>query len=73
LLVVATFIIALVLAFLGFSPNQFMLAFGRRRRRPERRPSTGSVRLGTTFVTGTLLAVGQDLARALYHLAPPRR
>ena len=36
-------------------------------------PSTGSVRLGTTFVTGTLFAAGQDLARAVRGSAPPWR
>jgi uncharacterized membrane protein YoaK (UPF0700 family) len=35
--------------------------------------SEGSVRLGTTFVTGTLFAAGQDLARALRSEAPPWR
>jgi len=33
----------------------------------------GSVRLGTTFVTGTLFAVGQDLARAVRREAPAWR
>jgi uncharacterized membrane protein YoaK (UPF0700 family) len=33
----------------------------------------GSVRLGTTFVTGTLFAVGQDLARAVRREAPGLR
>jgi uncharacterized membrane protein YoaK (UPF0700 family) len=35
--------------------------------------SEGSVRLGATFVTGTLFAAGQDLARALRQEAPPWR
>ena len=35
--------------------------------------STGSVRLGTTFVTGTLFTAGQDLARALQGVVPPWR
>ncbi len=35
--------------------------------------SEGSVRLGATFVTGTLFAAGQDLARALRRQAPPWR
>jgi uncharacterized membrane protein YoaK (UPF0700 family) len=30
----------------------------------------GSVRLGATFVTGTLFAAGQDLAKAIHRLAP---
>jgi uncharacterized membrane protein YoaK (UPF0700 family) len=33
----------------------------------------GAARLGATFVTGTLFAAGQDLARALGGDAPPRR
>ena len=35
--------------------------------------STGSVRLGTTFVTGTLFTAGHDLAQALKGRAPPWR
>lgn len=33
----------------------------------------GAVRLGATFVTGTLFAAGQDLARAVRREAPPWR
>ena len=33
----------------------------------------GPVRLGATFVTGTLFAAGQDLAKALHKEAPPWR
>jgi uncharacterized membrane protein YoaK (UPF0700 family) len=36
-------------------------------------PSRGAARLGATFVTGTLFAAGQDLARALLGKAPPWR
>lgn len=36
-------------------------------------PSMGAARLGTTFVSGTLFAAGQDLARALHKQAPPLR
>ncbi|WP_328768321.1 YoaK family protein [Devosia sediminis] len=36
-------------------------------------PMRGAVRLGATFVTGTLYAAGQDLALALRRLAPPLR
>ncbi|UJW86316.1 YoaK family protein [Devosia sp. SL43] len=72
--VVATFVVTLGLAFAGFQPNQFMLALAAGAGAQNAiLPSTGSVRLGTTFVTGTLFAVGQDLARALYRLAPPWR
>lgn len=72
--VVATFVVTLGLAFGGFSPNQFMLALAAGAGAQNAiLPSTGSVRLGTTFVTGTLFAAGQDLARALHRLAPPWR
>ena len=72
--VVATFIATLVLAYLGFPPDQFMLALAAGAGAQNAiLPSTGSVRLGITFVTGTLFAAGQDLARALYRLAPPWR
>jgi uncharacterized membrane protein YoaK (UPF0700 family) len=36
-------------------------------------PAEGAARLGATFVTGTLFSAGQDLARALYGLAPAWR
>ncbi|MBD8064704.1 DUF1275 domain-containing protein [Devosia sp. PTR5] len=36
-------------------------------------PAHGAVRLGATFVTGTLYAAGQDFALALRRLAPPFR
>lgn len=72
--VVATFVLTLVLAFMGVSPNQFMLVMAAGAGAQNAiLPSTGSVRLGATFVTGTLFAVGQDLARALRKLAPPWR
>ena len=35
--------------------------------------SEGAVRLGATFVTGTMFAAAQDLAKALRHQAPPWR
>jgi len=73
-LVVGTFFVTLALAFMGFSANQFMLALAVGAGAQNAiLASTGSVRLGTTFVTGTLFATGQDLARALYRLAPPWR
>jgi len=72
--VVATFVLTLALAFIGFSPDHFMLIMAAGAGAQNAiLPSTGSVRLGTTFVTGTLFAVGHDLARALYQLAPPWR
>jgi uncharacterized membrane protein YoaK (UPF0700 family) len=36
-------------------------------------PARGAARLGATFVTGTLFAAAQDLARALLGKAPPWR
>ena len=36
-------------------------------------PPKGAARLGATFVTGTLFAAGQDLARATIGVAPPWR
>lgn len=36
-------------------------------------PQQGAARLGATFVTGTLFAAGQDLARAIRREAPPLR
>lgn len=36
-------------------------------------PQRGAARLGATFVTGTLFAAGQDLARAVRGQAPPFR
>ena len=73
-LVVAAFSATLAMAFAGFPPRQFMLALAAGAGAQNAiLPSTGSVRLGTTFVTGTLFGAGQDLARALRGAAPPWR
>ena len=73
-LVLATFAATLALAMAGFPPGQFMLILAAGAGAQNAiLPSTGSVRLGTTFVTGTLFAAGQDLARALRGVAPPWR
>lgn len=73
-LVLATFAATLGLALAGFPPGQFMLILAAGAGAQNAiLPSTGSVRLGTTFVTGTLFAAGQDLARALRGIAPPWR
>ena len=73
-LVLASFAGTLGLALAGFPPSQFMLILAAGAGAQNAiLPSTGSVRLGTTFVTGTLFAAGQDLARALRGLAPPWR
>ena len=73
-LVLLSFVATLVGAALGLPPRQFMLflAAGAGAQNAIL-PSTGAARLGTTFVTGTLFAAGQDLARALRGLAPPWR
>lgn len=73
-LVLATFAATLALALAGVPPGQFMLILAAGAGAQNAiLPSTGSVRLGTTFVTGTLFAAGQDLARALRGMAPPWR
>lgn len=73
-LVVAGFGATLAMAFAGFAPRQFMLALAAGAGAQNAiLPSTGSVRLGTTFVTGTLFGAGQDLAWALRGVAPPWR
>lgn len=73
-LVVLSFLATLAGAALGSPPRQFMLflAAGAGAQNAIV-PSTGSVRLGTTFVTGTLFTAGQDLALALRGMAPPWR
>lgn len=73
-LVLASFAATLAFAFAGFPPSQFMLILAAGAGAQNAiLPSTGSVRLGTTFVTGTLFAAGQDLARAIRGVAPPWR
>ncbi|KQX42615.1 hypothetical protein ASD04_01205 [Devosia sp. Root436] len=73
-LVLVCFAATMVLAFAGFVPSQFMLILAAGAGAQNAiLPSTGSVRLGTTFVTGTLFMAGHDLARALRGLAPPWR
>ena len=73
-LVLVSVAATLGLAFAGFPRDQFMLILAAGAGAQNAiLPSTGSVRLGTTFVTGTLFAAGQDLARALRGLAPPWR
>ncbi|WP_297104860.1 YoaK family protein [uncultured Devosia sp.] len=64
----------LALALAGYPANQAMLvlaasAGGQNAILPMR----GAVRLGATFVTGTLYMAGQDLALALRGAAPPLR
>ena len=73
-LVLSSFVATLTLALAGVPPDQSMLILAAGAGAQNAiLPSTGSVRLGTTFVTGTLFAAGQDLARALRGVAPPWR
>lgn len=73
-LVLLSFVATLALAFAGWPSGQFMLILAAGAGAQNAiLPSTGSVRLGTTFVTGTLFAAGLDLAKALRGLAPPWR
>lgn len=73
-LVVAAIGLSLLLGVLGFSPAQWMLllAAAAGTQNAVLQP-IGAARLGTTFVTGTLFAAGQDLARATVGEAPPWR
>lgn len=72
--VMACFALTIVLAIAGWPADQFMLMLAAGAGAQNAiLPSTGSVRLGITFVTGTLFAAGQDLARAVMHAAPPWR
>lgn len=73
-LVVLSFAATLGLSASGFPAGQAMLLLAAGAGAQNAiLPSTGSVRLGTTFVTGTLFVAGQDLARALRRVAPPWR
>ncbi len=70
-LVLASFAAALTVVALGRPPEVGLaiVAFGAGAQNAIL-VSTGSVRLGTTFVTGTLFSAGQDLARGLQGVAP---
>ena len=73
-LVLAGLGITLALSGLGFSAAQAMLALATAAGAQNAIMSPrGAVRLGATFVTGTLFAVGQDLARSVRGEAPPLR
>jgi uncharacterized membrane protein YoaK (UPF0700 family) len=73
-LVLLSFAVTLALAYLGFPPDQFMLILAAGAGAQNAILSTsGAVRLGTTYVTGTLYTAAQDLARAWRGLAPPWR
>lgn len=73
-IVIAGLLITLTLHTNGFSAAQAMLALAAAAGAQNAvLPQPGAVRLGTTFVTGTLFAVGQDMARAVRGEAPPLR
>ena len=73
-MVMACFALTIGLAFSGWPADQFMLMLAAGAGAQNAiLPSTDSVRLGITFVTGTLFAAGQDLARAVLKAAPPWR
>ncbi len=73
-LVLSGLALTVALSALGFSASQAMLilAASAGAQNAILAPH-GSVRLGATFVTGTLFAVGQDLSRAVRGEAPPWR
>lgn len=66
--------LTLVLALIGFPSTQAMLVLAASAGAQNAvLPMRGAVRLGATFVTGTLFMAGQDLALALRGAAPPWR
>lgn len=72
--VIAGLLVTLTLHANGFSAAQAMLALAAAAGAQNAvLPQTGAARLGATFVTGTLFAAGQDLARAVRREAPPWR
>jgi uncharacterized membrane protein YoaK (UPF0700 family) len=73
-IVLAGLLLTLTLHANGFSPAQAMLALAAAAGAQNAAlPQSGAARLGTTFVTGTLFAAGQDMARAVRREAPPWR
>jgi len=74
LVVVGAIVVTLALHFVGVPPAQSMLALaGAAGAQNAVLQPIGSARLGATFVTGTLFAAGQDLAKARAGIAPPWR
>jgi uncharacterized membrane protein YoaK (UPF0700 family) len=70
-LVLTVLATALALSLTGFSSAQSMIVLaGAAGAQNAILPAKGAARLGTTFVTGTLFAAGQDFARALHRQAP---
>lgn len=72
--VLATLFVTFLLHFIGLPPEWSLpaLALGAGAQNAVF-PQRGAARLGATFVTGTLFAAGQDLARAVRGQAPPFR
>lgn len=69
--VLGTIAVTLALAFGGFTAAQAMLVLAAGAGAQNATlPHTGGARLGTTFVSGTLFAAGQDLAGAVRGEAP---
>lgn len=72
--VAAGVLLTSVLTLLGFPPGQTMLVLAATAGAQNGiLPMRGAVRLGATFVTGTLYTAGQDLALAIKGKAPPLR
>lgn len=73
-LVLAGLAITLGLHFVGVPPTQSMLVLATSAGAQNAIfTQQGAARLGATFITGTLFAAGQDLARAVRGQAPPLR
>lgn len=74
LVVLAALAVTLVLMLLAIPPQQSLLpvAFAAGAQNAAI-AQPGAARIGATFVTGTLFAAGQDLARALRREVPPTR
>ncbi|HTM78782.1 MAG TPA: YoaK family protein, partial [Devosia sp.] len=73
-LVLVAMIASMTLSVTGFTPAQAMLALAVAAGAQNAiLTSQGAVRLGATFVTGTMFGAAQDLAKALRRLAPPWR
>lgn len=73
-IVILGMLVSVLLYASGFSPAQAMLALAAAAGAQNAvLPQTGAARVGTTFVTGTLFAAGQDMARAVRGEAPPLR
>jgi uncharacterized membrane protein YoaK (UPF0700 family) len=70
-IVIAGLLLTLSLNANGFPPAQVMFVLAAAAGAQNAAlPQAGAARLGTTFVTGTLFAAGQDMARAVRRQAP---